>query len=153
MVTLKVNQQHFEIDDAEMPLLWAIRDIIGLKGTKFGCGAAQCGACTVHIDGTAVRSCVTPVSSAEGKSVTTIEGLSETGDHPLQRAWLELNVPQCGYCQAGQIMNVSIIDSSEPPTGVGEPPTPVVAPALTNAIFAATGKRIHDLPLSARGFV
>jgi aerobic-type carbon monoxide dehydrogenase small subunit (CoxS/CutS family) len=114
MVTLKVNQQTFEVEDAEMPLLWAIRDIVGLKGTKFGCGAAQCGACTVHIDGAAVRSCVTPVSSAEGKSVTTIEGLSKAGDHHLQRAWIELNVPQCGYCQAGQIMNAAALLTKNP---------------------------------------
>lgn len=114
MVTLKVNQQDFEVADADMPLLWAIRDIVGLKGTKFGCGAAQCGACTVHIDGNAVRSCITPVSSALGKSVTTIEGLSKDGDHPLQRAWVELNVPQCGYCQAGQIMNAASLLSKTP---------------------------------------
>lgn len=114
MVTLKVNEQAYEIEDDEMPLLWAIRDIVGLKGTKFGCGAAQCGACTVHIDGSAVRACITPVSSAVGKAVTTIEGLSENGDHPLQRAWLELNVPQCGYCQAGQIMNAAALLAKTP---------------------------------------
>lgn len=114
MVTLKVNEKTFEVADAEMPLLWAIRDIVGLKGTKFGCGAAQCGACTVHIDGNAVRSCITPVSSAAGKAVTTIEGLSKEGDHPLQRAWIELNVPQCGYCQAGQIMNAAALLTKKP---------------------------------------
>jgi isoquinoline 1-oxidoreductase subunit alpha len=114
MVTLKVNQETYEVEDAEMPLLWAIRDIVGLKGTKFGCGAAQCGACTVHIDGNAVRACITPVASAEGKSVTTIEGLSKDGDHPLQRAWVELNVPQCGYCQAGQIMNAAALLAKNP---------------------------------------
>jgi aerobic-type carbon monoxide dehydrogenase small subunit (CoxS/CutS family) len=114
MVMLKVNQKTFEIEDPEMPLLWAIRDIVGLKGTKFGCGAAQCGACTVHIDGSAVRACITPVSAADGKSVTTIEGLSKDGDHPVQRAWLELNVPQCGYCQAGQLMSAAALLTKNP---------------------------------------
>lgn len=114
MVMLKVNQQTIEVEQADMPLLWAIRDIVGLKGTKFGCGAAQCGACTVHIDGSAVRACITPVSSAEGKTVTTIEGLSSDGSHPVQRAWVELNVPQCGYCQAGQIMSAAALLAQKP---------------------------------------
>ena len=114
MVKLKINQKTVEVEDASMPLLWAVRDIVGLKGTKFGCGAAQCGACTVHIDGDAVRACITPVSSAEGKSVTTIEGLSPDGRHPVQRAWLELKVPQCGYCQAGQIMNAAALLAKNP---------------------------------------
>ncbi|CAN5242296.1 (2Fe-2S)-binding protein [soil metagenome] len=94
-------------DDA--PLLWAIRDDIGLKGTKFGCGVGQCGACTVHIDGEAVRSCVTPSSAANGKTVTTIEGLSGKTPHPLQTAWVEAQVPQCGYCQSGQIMQAATL--------------------------------------------
>ena len=88
----------------DMPLLWVLRDLIGLTGTKFGCGVAQCGACTVHLDGAPKRSCVTPVSAAEGKKITTIEGLSARGDHPVQRAWVEHQVPQCGYCQSGVLM-------------------------------------------------
>jgi len=102
---------------ADMPLLWALRDAIGLKGTKFGCGAALCGACTVHIDGQATRSCVTPVSAAEGHEITTVEGLSPDGTHPLQQAWCDLNVPQCGYCQAGQLMSAAaLLKSNRAPT-------------------------------------
>jgi len=93
--------------DLKMPLLWVIRDILKLTGTKYGCGGGFCGACTVHMDGQAVRSCVMPLSSVEGKAITTIEGLSEQGDHPLQTAWKDEIVPQCGYCQAGQIMNAA----------------------------------------------
>lgn len=93
----------------EMPLLWVLRDLLGLTGCKYGCGEAQCGACTVHLDGEAVRACVTPVARAAGLHVTTIEGLSPNGDHPLQRAWVELGVPQCGFCQPGQIMGASAL--------------------------------------------
>ena len=104
-IRLRVNGQEHVLDvDPEMPLLWALRDVVGLTGTKYGCGQALCGACTVHLDGEVIRACVTPVSRAEGKAVTTIEGLSPNGDHPLQKAWVELGVPQCGFCQAGQIM-------------------------------------------------
>ena len=101
MITLKLNGEAREVDvDPEMPLLWVLRDVLGLTGTKYGCGQAQCGACTVHLDGEVVRSCVTPVRRAAGRSVTTIEGLSADGSHPLQRAWCDLAVPQCGFCQA-----------------------------------------------------
>lgn len=100
--------------DPDMPLLWAIRDVLGLTGTRYGCGEALCGACTVHLDGRAVRACVTPVRQAAGKSVTTIEGLSPGGQHPLQRAWLELRVPQCGFCQAGQIMTAAALLAAKP---------------------------------------
>ena len=93
----------------EMPLLWVIRDVVGLTGTKYGCGMAQCGACTVHLDGAAIRSCVTPVSAVEGRAVTTIEGLSADGSHRAQRAWLAEQVPQCGYCQSGQIMTAAAL--------------------------------------------
>jgi isoquinoline 1-oxidoreductase subunit alpha len=115
---LNVNGKMYEITAAaEMPLLWALRDLVGLKGTKFGCGAALCGACTVHVDGSPVRSCVTPVSSAEGRQITTIEGLSTDGSHPVQRAWCEFNVPQCGYCQAGQLMSAAaLLKSNRNPT-------------------------------------
>ena len=98
----------------EMPLLWVLRDVLGMTGTKFGCGIAQCGACTVHLNGAAVRSCVLPISSAAGKTVTTIEGLSADGSHPLQKAWVEIDVPQCGYCQAGQIMAAAALLAATP---------------------------------------
>ena len=100
--------------DPDMPLLWVLRDVLGLTGTKYGCGEALCGACTVHLDGHAVRSCVTPVRRAAGKAVTTIEGLSQRREHPLQRAWLDLRVPQCGYCQAGQIMTAAALLAAHP---------------------------------------
>lgn len=110
MITLNINKKIYELDiDPDTPLLWVLRDTIGLVGTKYGCGIAQCGACTVHLDGQAVRSCVTKVSRAAGKKVVTIEGLSENNDHPLQKAWLELDVPQCGYCQSGQIMSAAVL--------------------------------------------
>ena len=105
MARLHVNGAEYETDaEPETPLLWVLRDEIGLTGTKFGCGIAQCGACTVHLDGRPVRSCTTPVSAAAGRKVTTIEGLSPDRSHPVQRAWIEHTVPQCGYCQSGQIM-------------------------------------------------
>jgi isoquinoline 1-oxidoreductase alpha subunit len=110
MISLNINKENYEVDtDPNTPLLWVLRDHIGLVGTKYGCGVAQCGACVVHLDGEAVRSCVTKVSRAEGKKVVTIEGLSESNDHPLQKAWLELDVSQCGYCQAGQIMSAAVL--------------------------------------------
>jgi isoquinoline 1-oxidoreductase alpha subunit len=115
MITLTVNGVAREVDaDEDMPLLWVLRDLLGLTGTKYGCGEALCGACTVHLDGHAVRSCVTPMRRAAGKAVTTIEGLSPAGDHPLQRAWVELGVPQCGFCQAGQIMTAAALLAENP---------------------------------------
>jgi len=112
---LKVNGQTRSLEAPEdMPLLWALRDGLDLKGTKFGCGVAQCGACTVLIDGVATRSCITPVSAVEGSAITTIEGLSRDGNHPLQRAWEEIDVPQCGYCQAGQIMSAAALLARKP---------------------------------------
>jgi isoquinoline 1-oxidoreductase alpha subunit len=110
MITLDVNGRNTSVDvDADMPLLWVLRDILGLTGTKYGCGMALCGACTVHLEGQAVRSCVMPVSAVAGKRVMTIEGLSPDNSHPLQRAWIELDVPQCGYCQSGQIMSAAAL--------------------------------------------
>ena len=115
MIQLTVNGVSREVDaDEDMPLLWVLRDLLGLTGTKYGCGEALCGACTVHLDGHAVRSCVTPLRRAAGHAVTTIEGLSPTGDHPLQRAWVELGVPQCGFCQAGQIMTAAALLAENP---------------------------------------
>lgn len=104
-ITLKVNDKSYTVDaDPKMPLLWAIRELVGLTGTKYGCGIAQCGACTVHLDGAPIRSCSVPVSAANNKNITTIEGLSDDNSHPVQQAWIREQVPQCGYCQSGQIM-------------------------------------------------
>jgi isoquinoline 1-oxidoreductase subunit alpha len=115
MIRLNLNGRDIEVDvDADMPLLWVLRDTLGLTGTKFGCGMALCGACTVHLEGAAVRSCVTPVSAARGKRVTTIEGLSPDSRHPVQRAWIELDVPQCGYCQSGQLMSAAALLAQTP---------------------------------------
>ncbi|KFG93532.1 (2Fe-2S)-binding protein [Burkholderia paludis] len=115
MITLTVNgsEQHFD-GNPDMPLLWYLRDVLGHTGTKFGCGMALCGACTVHLDGVAIRSCITPVVAASGKRVTTIEGLSADLTHPLQQAWQELNVAQCGYCQSGQIMQAASLLKTNP---------------------------------------
>jgi isoquinoline 1-oxidoreductase alpha subunit len=113
--TLNVNGRSTSVDvPGDMPLLWVIRDVLNLKGTKFGCGIGQCGACTVHLRGRAVRSCQTPVSMAAGAAVTTLEGLSADGTHPLQLAWQDLDVPQCGYCQAGQIMSAAALLTTTP---------------------------------------
>jgi len=110
MVSFVVNGNPASVDmPADTPLLWALRDHLGLTGTKFGCGMAQCGACTVHVNGTPTRSCITPISAVAGKKVTTIEGLSANGDHPLQKAWVEEQTPQCGYCQSGQIMTAAAL--------------------------------------------
>ncbi len=115
MITLKINGQEQSWDgDPALPLLWFLRDEVGLTGTKFGCGQALCGACTVHVDGQAVRSCITAVSDVSGRKVTTIEGLDPKGDHPVQKAWREANVPQCGYCQSGQIMQGAALLSENP---------------------------------------
>ncbi len=108
--TLSINGRFHTVDvPTEMPLLWVIRDVVGLTGTKYGCGIAQCGACTVHLNGEAVRSCTTPVSAVGGREVTTIEGLSPDGSHPVQQAWIAEDVPQCGYCQPGQIMSAAAL--------------------------------------------
>jgi isoquinoline 1-oxidoreductase alpha subunit len=110
MIKLTINKKEHNVEvDPDTPLLWVLRDTLNLVGTKYGCGVAQCGACVVHLNGEAVRSCVTKVSRAEGKKVVTIEGLSETHTHPLQKAWLDLDVSQCGYCQAGQIMSAAVL--------------------------------------------
>lgn len=115
MIQLTINGKEHNLDaDPEMPLLWAIRDLAGLTGTKFGCGVAQCGACMVHLDGDAVRSCVTKVKRAVGKQVITIEGLSQNNNHPVQQAWAEIDVPQCGYCHSGQIMAAAVLLRDNP---------------------------------------
>jgi isoquinoline 1-oxidoreductase subunit alpha len=115
MIAFNLNGRDTAVDvDADMPLLWVLRDTLGLTGTKFGCGMALCGACTVHLEGRPVRSCVTPVSAARGRKVTTIEGLSVDNSHPVQKAWIELEVPQCGYCQSGQIMAAAALLAQTP---------------------------------------
>ena len=115
MISLTVNGKLQQVDvEPDVPLLWVLREDLKLTGTKYGCGLALCGACTVHVDGAPVRSCVTPVSAAAGRRVTTIEGLSEQAAHPVQRAWLELDVPQCGYCQSGQIMSAAALLEQNP---------------------------------------
>jgi isoquinoline 1-oxidoreductase alpha subunit len=115
MIKLNVNNQSHNVDaEPDMPLLWVLRDLLHLTGTKYGCGMAQCGACTVHLNGEAVRSCVTPVRRAENQKIITIEGLSNNTSHPLQRAWQEEDVPQCGYCQSGQIMAAAVLLREKP---------------------------------------
>ncbi|HVG53609.1 MAG TPA: (2Fe-2S)-binding protein [Vicinamibacterales bacterium] len=114
-ITFTLNGASQSVDVVpEMPLLWVLRDVIGLTGTKFGCGMALCGACTVHLDGQPVRSCSTPIKSVAGKRVVTIEGLSPNGTHPVQRAWMEVDVPQCGYCQSGQLMTAAALLARKP---------------------------------------
>src|SRR5215470_17243915 len=115
MITLTVNGTSQNVEaDGDTPLLWVLRDHLSLTGTKYGCGMALCGACTVHVDGVAVRACVLPLKAVEGKSITTIEGLSKDRSHPVQRAWMEIDVPQCGYCQSGQIMSAAALLASNP---------------------------------------
>lgn len=115
MIEMTINHQLHRLEvDPEMPLLWVLRDILGLTGTKFGCGVAQCGACTIHLNGEAVRSCVTRAKRAEGQTITTIEGLATDGKHPLQMAWLQLDTPQCGYCQSGQLMSAAVLLRERP---------------------------------------
>jgi isoquinoline 1-oxidoreductase subunit alpha len=118
MPTVRVNGVDHQFDgDTQLPLLWYLRDFLGLTGSKFGCGVGLCGACTVHQDGVAIRSCITPVGTLEGKEITTIEALSAAGDHPVQKAWRELDVPQCGYCQSGQMMQAaSMLKQTPSPT-------------------------------------
>jgi aerobic-type carbon monoxide dehydrogenase small subunit (CoxS/CutS family) len=115
MIKLTINGQTQDVDVAgDTPLLWVLRDSLGLTGTKFGCGKALCGACTVHVDGAPTRSCITPAETVAGKSITTIEGLSKDRSHPVQQAWMEIDVPQCGYCQSGQIMSAVALLASNP---------------------------------------
>ena len=139
MVVLLVNGRRYELDiEPETPLLWVLRDEIGLTGTKYGCGIAQCGACTVHVDGAAVRSCSLPASDAVGGQITTIEGLSPDGSHPVQQAWLAEDVPQCGYCQSGQIMAAAALLAKKP-----EPTDADIDEAMTNICRCGTYQRIR----------
>ena len=149
MARLSVNGQSHDIDvDPDTPLLWAIRDQVGLTGTKYGCGIAQCGACTVHIDGEAVRSCSMPVSAAEGKKITTIEGLAQNGVlHKVQKAWIDHDVPQCGYCQCGMIMAVAALLEDKP-----KPTDADIDEAITNICRCGTFQQVREaihMPQSA----
>jgi isoquinoline 1-oxidoreductase alpha subunit len=140
MITLRINGEMRTVDAPnDMPLLWVLRDMLGLTGTKFGCGIAQCGACTVHIDGTAIRSCSLPISEAEGKQVTTIEGLAQNGVlHPVQKAWLEHDVPQCGYCQSGMIMAAAALLMEKP-----KPTDADIDAAITNICRCGTFQQVR----------
>jgi isoquinoline 1-oxidoreductase subunit alpha len=140
MPRLTVNGRSYDIDaDPNTPLLWALREQVGLTGTKYGCGIAQCGACTVHVDGIAMRSCSLPVSDAEGKHITTIEGLGQNGVlHPVQQAWLEHDVPQCGYCQAGMIMAVAALLMTKP-----KPTDADIDSAITNICRCGTFQEVR----------
>ena len=148
MISLTVNGKAYNVDvAADMPLLWVIRDTIGLTGTKFGCGLSQCGACTVHLDGNAVRSCTTPVSLAAGKKVTTIEGLSPNSSHALQVAWIAEQVPQCGYCQSGQLMSAAALLAKTP-----KPTDTQIDTAMNgNICRCGTYQRIHRAIKRAAG--
>ena len=139
MASFTVNGQTLDVDAAPgTPLLWVLREHLKFTGTKFGCGVGQCGACTVHIDGSATYSCLTPVSAVEGSDVTTIEGLSDDGDHPLQRAWVAEQVPQCGYCQSGQIMRAADLLANNPDPSREE----IIAHMSTNICRCGTYSRI-----------
>lgn len=141
--TLSINNQSFTIDvSPDTPLLWVLRDELDLKGTKFGCGIAQCGACTVHHNGNAVRSCSLPVSAVKGK-ITTIEGLSADGNHPLQKAWVELDVPQCGYCQVGQIMSAAALLNKKPKPSEGDIDTAMSGNICRCGTYTRIKKAIH----------
>ena len=140
MATLNVNGKDVNVDvEADMPLLWVLRDELGLRGTKYGCGIAACGACTVHMDGQPVRACVMPVSAVEGKKITTIEALSKDGSHPVQKAWVQLQVPQCGYCQSGQIMAAAaLLNTNKKPSDAD------IENAMTNICRCGTYARIRE---------
>ena len=140
MAKLEVNGKAVNVDvEPEMPLLWVLRDELGLTGTKYGCGIALCGACTVHVDGEPTRSCALPVSAVEGKKVTTIEGLSKDGKHPVQRAWVQLQVPQCGYCQSGMMMAAAgLLKQNRNPSDAD------ISTAITNICRCGTYVRVRD---------
>jgi aerobic-type carbon monoxide dehydrogenase small subunit (CoxS/CutS family) len=145
---LTVNGKAASVDvPADMPLLWVLRDVLDLKGTKFGCGIAQCGACTVHVAGKPMRSCVLPIASAAGQKITTIEGLSEAGTHPVQVAWQDLDVPQCGYCQAGQIMAAAALLAEKPAPGDAD----IDAALSGNLCRCCTYPRIREAVKQAAG--
>lgn len=144
---LTINKKKYAMDvDPAMPVLWVIRDFAGLTGTKYGCGIAECGACTIHLDGNAIRSCMLPVGGVGDKEITTIEGLSEKGDHPVQQAWEQLDVPQCGYCQAGQIMAATALLKQHP-----KPSDEDIDNAMTNICRCCSYTRIRQAIRLASG--
>ena len=152
MLQLVVNGKSRTVDvDAATPLLWVLRDTLGLTGTKFGCGMALCGACTVHLDGQPVRSCVVPVSAAAGKAVTTIEGLSENRSHPLQKAWIAEEVPQCGYCQSGQIMAAAALLTARPSPSDADIDAVMSANLCRCGTYQRIRRAIHRAAALARG--
>lgn len=140
MASFTLNGKQVKVDvEADMPLLWVLRDELGVTGTKYGCGIAQCGACTVHMDGQPMRACVIPVAAAEGKRITTIEGLSPDGTHPVQKAWVQLQVPQCGYCQSGQIMAAAaLLTEKKTPSDAD------IESAMSNICRCGTYARIRE---------
>ena len=140
MATLNINGKQVSVDvEPDMPLLWVLRDELALTGTKYGCGIAVCGACTVHVDGQAVRACVMPVSAVEGKKITTIEGLSKDGSHPVQKAWISLQVPQCGYCQSGMIMaTAALLQENRNPSDAD------IGAAISNICRCGTYVRVRE---------
>jgi aerobic-type carbon monoxide dehydrogenase small subunit (CoxS/CutS family) len=147
MTTINVNSKQVNVDvEPEMPLLWVLRDELGLTGSKYGCGISLCGACTVHVDGQPVRACVMPVSAVTGKKITTIEGLSKDGSHPVQKAWVQLQVPQCGYCQSGMIMAAAaLLKEKKKPTDAE------IDAAITNICRCGTYARVREaIHLAAR---
>jgi isoquinoline 1-oxidoreductase subunit alpha len=147
MIELNVNGRSQQVDaEPDMPLLWVLREVMGLTGTKYGCGVAQCGACSVHVDGDVVRSCSFPASAAAGKRIVTIEGLSRDGSHPVQRAWAALDVPQCGYCQSGQIMTAAALLRKKP-----KPTDKDIDEAMTNICRCGTYQRIRAAVHTAAG--
>jgi len=147
MIPLVVNGKEHKVDvSPDMPLLWVLRDVVGLTGTKYGCGMALCGACTVHLDGEPVRSCILPVSAAEGKKIVTIEGLSPKGDHPVQKAWIEHQVPQCGYCQSGIVMAAAALLAKTP-----KPTDADIDAGVTNICRCGTYVRIRAAIHTAAG--
>ena len=152
MLKLTINGQSHEVDVADdTPLLWVLRDTLGMTGTKYGCGMALCGACTVHIDGEATRSCVTPASAVVGRSITTIEGLSPDRSHPVQKAWMELDVPQCGYCQSGQIMSASALLAKTPAPSDGDIDTAMAGNLCRCGTYVRIRKAIHRAAELAAG--
>jgi isoquinoline 1-oxidoreductase subunit alpha len=154
-ISFKVNGKPASVDvPADMPLLWVLRDVLDLKGTKFGCGISQCGACTVHVNGVATKSCQRKVSTVADANITTIEGLSVDGAHPLQRAWEEVDVPQCGYCQAGQIMAAAALLAKNPKPTDGEIDTAMNGNLCRCATYLRIRQAIHraaDMPAAAMG--
>jgi isoquinoline 1-oxidoreductase subunit alpha len=148
-IQLTVNDQSRELDvDPQMPLLWALRDHLQLTGTKFGCGMALCGACTVHIEGQAVRSCVTPISAAQGKRITTIEGLATPAGRAVQESWVHLDVPQCGYCQSGQIMSAAALLASNPKPSDADIDAAMAGNLCRCATYVRIRKAIHEAAAS-----